>query len=386
MTLEEQLAQLEQAMLEKHQAVEELVQKANAQIIESGKATTKVMEALDKAATQANDIGERLFALEQGGSTPANPEAKQSPGAALVESPAFKMLAEGNANKARISINAAITNGTGTGQPLVEGDRLPGIVHGPNRRLRIRDLIMTQSTSSNLIEFAVENVFTNAAATQENEGDQKAESDITFTLQTAPVVTIAHFLKVSKQVIEDSAGLQGYINGRLTYGLALKEEQQILNGDGSSGQLNGLRNQQTAFTGVATDSKVDQVRRAICQAELSDYLCTGILLNTQDWCDIELDKGTDGHYTHTNPATGSQPMLWGLPVVASNSIPAGNFQVGAYDMAAGIHDREASNVEISTEDGDNFTKNMCTIRAEERLALAVYRPTAIVGGPFAASA
>lgn len=378
-----QLAALEAAMLKKHEDVEALLNKANAQIKESGEATAKVMAALDKAATQANEIGDRLFALEQQDATPAGGKPTDTIGAQFVASDAFKAVAQGSAKSARISINAAITNGTGVGQPLVEGDRVPGIVHGANRRLRIRDLLMTQTTTSNLVEFTKENVFTNNAQSQDGEGTTKGESDITFELATTPVVTIAHFLKASKQVIEDSAGLQGYINGRLTYGLKLKEENQILNGDGTGGTLDGLRNNQTAFVGDVADTKVDQVRKAIAQAELSEYQPTAIIMNSQDWADIELDKGTDGHYTHTNPSTGNAPMLWGLPVVSTNTMPAGEFQVGAYDMAAAIHDREASNVEISTEDANNFTTNMCTIRAEERLALTVYREAAIVGGAFA---
>ena len=75
--------------------------------------------------------------------------------------------------------------------------------------------------------------------------------------------------------------------------------------------------------------------------------------------------------------------MWKLPVVDTNSIPAGKFMVGAMDMGAQLFDREEAAVEVSTEDGDNFRTNMVTIRAEERLALAVYRPESFVYGSLA---
>jgi HK97 family phage major capsid protein len=84
-----------------------------------------------------------------------------------------------------------------------------------------------------------------------------------------------------------------------------------------------------------------------------------------------------------NPITGNMPNIWGIPVVATNTLPVGKFLVGAFDMAAGIFDRMNATVEVSRSHSDNFTKNMVTILAEERLALAIFRPASLVYGTFA---
>jgi HK97 family phage major capsid protein len=54
--------------------------------------------------------------------------------------------------------------------------------------------------------------------------------------------------------------------------------------------------------------------------------------------------------------------------------------VGAFRMAGTIYDRMQTEVLISSEDRDNFVKNMLTVRAEKRLAFAVKRPAALIYG------
>lgn len=167
------------------------------------------------------------------------------------------------------------------------------------------------------------------------------------------------------------------------------EENQILAGDGTGQNLLGLIPQATAFNNALRktgDTPIDTLRRAILQVRIVEYRATGVVLNPTDWADLELQKDSTGQYIWVNVQEGGAQRMWRLPVIDTNAMEAGEFLVGAFDMGAQVFDREDAAVEVSTEDADNFTKNMVTIRAEERLALAVYRPESFVHGEFAAPA
>ncbi len=250
--------------------------------------------------------------------------------------------------------------------------------------MTVRSLLMQGRTGSNLIQYVQETGYQNMAAPVA-EGASKPQSDLSMDLVDTPVRTIAHWIKASVQVLADIPLLQSYIDGRLRYGLEYVEEAQILAGDGTGQNLEGLIPQATAFdTNLlkSDDQQVDILRRAILQVRIAEYAASGIVLNPVDWADIETLKDANGRYLFGNPGQSIQPRMWGLPVVDTNAMPAGHFMVGAFNLAAQVFDREDANVQVSTEDGDNFTKNMVTIRAEERVALAVFRPQSFVYGAF----
>ena len=385
-----EIAALEAAFKENHQELKTWMEKAEGQIKESGEAQTEVKSALEALATKGEEVGQRIDKLEgrinMGG---AAAERQKSVGETFVESDEFKSMQNGRGTVARLQTKA-IVNATGQNQPLVGDDRVPGIIHEPNRRLTIRDLLPVGRTSSNLVQFTSENVFTNNAGPQigsgsptEYENVTKPESNITFTLSNAAVTTLAHFILASRQVLSDAPMLQSYIDGRLRYGLALEEEDQILNGTGVDNNLSGLVTNQTTYNrGATDDTYIDTLRKAITQCQLSEYQASAIVMNPADWETIELQKDSQNRYIFAQPQGIAGPRMWGLPVLPTNSMTAGTFLVGAFDMAAQIWDREDATVEVSREDNDNFRKNMVTILAEERLALTIYRTAGLVGGSF----
>ena len=197
-------------------------------------------------------------------------------------------------------------------------------------------------------------------------------------------------MAIARKKIDDVPMLQSYIDGRLTYGLALVEENQLLNGGGTGTDLHGIYTQATAFappiTVPAPVTRIDVLRLAMLQTALSELMSTGMVLHPADWAAIELLKDTTGQFIIGNPQGNLSPTLWGQPVVPTQSMATGKFLTGAFQLGAQIFDRMDAMVEISTEDDQNFRKNLVTVLAEERLALAVYRPEAFVKGDFAAAA
>lgn len=384
------LADTQTALLKTTRELKEWSEKANGEIDATRKMEAETKAAIEKLSTTAVELTDKCLALERkmaAGAEQAAEKNPETPGELLVKSEGFKAMQSRTGTRARVEVKTAIVNATGQNQPLVPDMRVPGIVANPNRVLTIRDLIPVGRTTSNLIQFAKENVFTNNAGPQysspNRENVTKPESGITFTLANAPVVTLAHWIPVSRQVLDDAPQLQSYVNGRLMYGLKLEEEDQLLNGDGTGSNISGILDSGnfTAYNrGVTGDTAIDTLRRAITQGALSNYSMDTIVLNPADWEEIELTKATDGQYILANPQSMLGPQLWGRRVVATNSITAGTFLVGAMAMGAQIWDRMDASVQISYEDGDNFKKNMATLLAEERLALTIYRPTAFISG------
>jgi hypothetical protein len=49
-------------------------------------------------------------------------------------------------------------------------------------------------------------------------------------------------------------------------------------------------------------------------------------------------------------------------------------------QAASVFKRMEANVELSDSDGDNFTRNLITMRCETRVGVAVMLPAGIISG------
>lgn len=341
----------------------------------------KLEEKIERVAVRNADIEQKLAGRRSAGEHGAS----MSWGETVVQSSGYKDFVSASCKGSqRIPVENALTSVGTSGGALVRPDRSPDGVLLPRRRLTIRALLGQGTTGSNLVEYFKEKTFVNNAAMVE-ETKQKPESELTYELASAPVRTIAHWVPASRQIMDDAPQLATLVDSSLRYGLALKEEEQFLFGDGQGQNLYGMMPQASEFdqsqvtAGVKNGwTRLDVLREAAGQAAAADLPASGIILNTRDFYSLLGLK--DGEARYLVPVDTVD--LWQLPFVYTNAMPRGKFLVGAFETATRIYDRMLPEVQISSEDRDNFVKNMLTIRGESRLAFAVTRPAALIKGDF----
>ncbi|WP_444757141.1 phage major capsid protein [Pseudomonas sp. A014] len=385
-----ELAQVQKAIETAQTRMTELFDAQKKEIEANGTVSKQLQADLTTVQEELKTAGTRLFDIEQklSAGNPDDPATKKSFAAQTAED--LKKSWDGKSSgKVDVkSFDKQLGSGSASAGALIQPQVNPGILMPGLRRLTIRDLLAQGRVSSNSIEYVRENVFINSAAPVA-EGNLKPESNLTFTKETATVKTIAHWIQASRQVMDDAPMLESYVNNRLLFGLALVEEGQMLNGDGTGDNLLGLNQVATAYDAslnATGDTRADMIAHAIFQTSESEFEASGIILNPRDWHAIALLKDADGRYIFGGPAAFAAKVMWGLPVVATKAQAQGTFTVGGFDLASQVWDRMDATVEVSREDRDNFVKNMLTILCEERLALAHYRPTAIIKGAFATPA
>lgn len=249
----------------------------------------------------------------------------------------------------------------------------------------IRDLLAVGETSQNIVYVIKESSYTNAADMTAEEGE-KPEATLATTTVNAPVKKIAVVLKVTEEMWNDFPMLRDYVNTRLTFMVQAKEDDQLLNGTGSSNQITGI----LQTSGIQTqakggDTNLDAIHKAMVKIRTpttGGYIPDGIVMNPTDYQLIRLAKDGQNQYYGGGPFYGAygngntasaEPGPWGLKVVQSTAIAAGTALVGAFKTAAQLWQREGIRVEATNTNEDDFNFNRMSLRVEERIALTVYQ-------------
>lgn len=288
-----------------------------------------------------------------------------------------------------IEMKATLTETTAggvTGSGLAQPQVLPGILSLLFQPLTVADLMPSGAASSALIRYLKETVATNAAAAVA-EGAAKPESTLNFSAVDEPVRKIATWLKVTDEMFEDVPALRSYIDARLGLFVRIQEEAQLLTGTGAGANIVGLLNRSglTAAQALGADSAPDAIYKEITKVRVASFLePTGIVVNPTNWQTIRLAKDSNNQYygggpftaAYGNPGGPAPDQLWGKTVVPTTAMTLGTALVGAFATAAQVFRRGGLTVEATNSNEDDFKNNLVMIRAEERLALAVYRPPA----------
>jgi HK97 family phage major capsid protein len=337
---------------------------------------------MNAIAATVQAIDQRLAHRGGGGGGPGGPTTTESLGAQFCRSPQFESFRTGGL-RAGMTFGQNFEARSVTALALGPTQRLGEVASTPKRRPALRSLIPQAPTTASAIDFVRQTAFVDNAAPV-SETTQKPESTFDFEVATARVATLAHFTMAPRQAIADVSGLEQAIDNDLILGLLLLEEGQLLLGDGTGINLLGIIPQATAYAPVAgTSNSLDVIAAAARQLIDSGTEPTGLILNSGDWLAFQLSKNSVGDYYAAgsgSPFGVSPSLLWGLNVVATPVLPADSFLLGDFTTGCQIFQRDEISVAVSTEDRDNFIKNMATILVEERLAFVTKKPGAFVTG------
>lgn len=324
----------------------------------------------------------------------ADPGDRNTPGISerIIAHPEARRMLEGGRKTVSFNIpnvrtfREALTRSTTlTGDVGTSIQVIPGVQGVAFERLTIADLLASGTTDSGTIIYPRENSFV-PQATNVAEAAAKPEQSIDIVPDSAKAKKIAAWTKISDELLADTPAAAAFINNRLGFAVLKQEDTQLLYGDGLGANMRGI----LSTPGVQLQAKggdiaPDAIRKAINLIDTgTDFMATGIVLYPTDFMNIELLKDTQGRYLVTQVMVFDElgrsrmaPGLWGKPIAISKSITPGTALVGAFSTAAQLFRRMGMLIEMTNCNEDDFKRNLITLRAELRAALAVYN-----GGAF----
>jgi len=355
------------------------MEKYEGQVALNGKAQEEIRAEVKQLSAEFESAVTELSQKMQNRGLPA-PE--MSAGQEFVKSEQFKALVTGQVQRARLEVKNTVVSNDTTAFPL----QRPGVIRGNFLPLTIRELFTSIPVSTNMVNSLREATFVNSAA-EVAQAAAKPESDATFEQYNVPITTVAHWIKVSNQLLADAPAIVAYIDSRARDGLAQRIDAQLLNGNGTSPNLSGLTDTGNfvAYTATAGDLLVDAINRAKWALWSTGNTPDTVIVNPADWGAMERTREGTGTGMYLYGAPGSNGMMnpFGLNIVISNNMAAGKFLVGAIANSTALYVRQGATVEMGYVNAD-FTNNLVTIRVEERLGLGVERPSALRCGNFTA--
>lgn len=265
-----------------------------------------------------------------------------------------------------------------------------GMVTDPRQVLNIESLFGHLTVGGSAYQYVKYGFKTTETATGPAlvaEGAAKPESNYGGSIQTGTIQTVAHWTKMTEQMIADDANIVAFINQDMQYQLNKLVDYQIVRGTGS-GQLKGL-NQSDNYTDYITgsgfdtgDTVIDLVLKVKSKMEAANITNIALLLNPVDWCKVLCSKNVNKDYLIPGIVDIPTQRIWGIPVILSGNVEAGKFHMGDFFAGGKVIERSGIAVEMDRE-GDDFTKNLMTLRVERRLDFAVVQPKCLAYGTFA---
>jgi HK97 family phage major capsid protein len=385
-----------------------LIEDQKALVTDDSRPWSEKRDEYDKREADIKSVLEQRNAMkavdgDPFGGRPAAEEAAptmdtRSFGKQVTDSADYKAMVEGRAKAGQVDVKVAATitegiipafsGGAGLAGQLNTPEFLPGITALKFQPLTVADLIPSGTTGSSSISYVIESAFQDLTATV-SEGGTKPQLDLTLARRQDNVTKIANVAKVTDEMFQDQPAFQSYLTNRMIFGVKRVEENQLLNGNGTPPQLQGILNRSGLATTVVTAAGLTALKamegiynqitafRAVSFVEPDAFV-----IHPTDWQTIRLGKDSQNQYygggpftgAYGNPVPSNLDSLWGLKAVITTAIAQGTVLVGGFAESAQVFRNQGLSVQMTDSNVDDFINNLITLRAEERLALAVYRP------------
>lgn len=236
-------------------------------------------------------------------------------------------------------------------------------------QLTLMDVLPVLPVGSNKFEFMQLN-FTGDAATQLEEGDEKAEMNFDGELVEGKVETIAVHTTASLQVLDDVEGLNDQLDTIMRYKVRAAIERQIMTGSGTGNRMDGIYTQAPLIS-TSAPNPAERIGEAASEMDTAGYKTNIIIVNPRDWFSIITTKDDQGNYIYGNPQSPAQPTLWNKPVIPFPNIPQGTALVGN-TLQVRVRDRMQPTVYMTRDHKDYATRNLVLILVEARAGVALY--------------
>ena len=358
------------------------IEKFEGQLKEKGSVDIEVKGEVRELSEKFKELQASMIDMAQKQTSAKGEVAHKSAAEEFVASEQYKQLVAGTVQRARIEVKNTVTSGSTTVFP----DQRPGVIPGSFEPLTVRQVLRAIPVTSNMVNSLREASWTNSAA-EAGQGSAKKESDVTFEQYNVPITTVAHWIKISNQLLADAPAVVAYIETRLRDGLAQRIEAQLINGDGTSPNLSGFTDSGnfTAYTATSDDLLVDAINRIKYTMWAAGNMPDTVIVNPADWGAMERTRegANSGTYLYGMPGMNAGMNPFGLNVVLSKHLTQGKIIVGRMTDSAVLYNRSGAVVEMGFVN-DDFSRNLITIRAEERLGLGVDRPAGVYYGDFTA--
>lgn len=335
----------------------------------------------ERNETIAAALGRPVEEIEEGmHPDPTHRNEIQPIGDVIVGSEVFKAYQKGktpmsgeSSNFGLRELRATLLEST-TGFPP-ESVRSGRLVEGVTRPIQVLDIIPTGSTNQAAYKY-MEETLRDHNPVEMREGATYAEDAFKYTEKMEPVQKIGTSIPVTDEQFEDVPGLASYLNLRLAFGLRQRFDLQVILGNGTPPNIEGI----TARSGIQTQAKgtdpvPDAVHKALTKVRVTGRANpTHIVMNPNDWQDVRLLRTADGIYIWGNPSEAGPQRIWGLPVVLADLLTENTALVGDFMFCQALEKRGVD-IQVGYS-GTQFVEGKKTVRADLRVAFCVYRSAA----------